>query len=91
MDNVTNFNMRLDVQALKNSFEKIDKMNPEGKLYKDMIILLDKLKYKYPEVLYAISKADIKFLSVLAANRMQEFYDQEYKCYKNKLKEELKK
>jgi len=89
MDNVTNFNMRRDVQALKNSFKKIDTMSL--KRLNGCNALLDRLKDKHPEVLYAISKADIKFLSALASNKLKEFYDQEYKCYKNKLEEELKK
>lgn len=55
------------IKQLRSSYGSIDKIDPEGPAYKRLIAILDKADVS---TLKALVSADIKFVSVLARNRL---------------------
>ena len=56
-----------DINKLKKEYEKIDRVDPSSQAYKN---LKSVLKMRHPEQLKQLIKADIKFVSRLAANEL---------------------
>jgi len=58
--------LKANIEALRKEMSKIDRIDPDGPLYKKIIELLDKTN---DEGLLLIKDANIPFVSALALNR----------------------
>ena len=54
--------------ALRNAYGKIETMNPDGETYKELIDYLDGLEQP---MLKMLAKSEIKWVSMLARNRVK--------------------
>jgi len=57
------------IEALRLAYSQISNINPDSDNYKKLISLLDKLD---KNALQKLSKANIKFVSMLAKNRLKD-------------------
>ena len=59
------------INTLRKEYGSINSIDPSSETYKRSIALLDMLKAKKPQLLKQIAAANIKFVSLLAKNRMR--------------------
>ncbi len=58
------------IRKLKREYSTVDKVDPSGPTYKALVAMLDKMLVQDLPLLKKLADADIKFVSVLAKNRL---------------------